>query len=289
MNSKKTNSENKNICPYLGFDRDPNTAMAFPSRQNICHKIESPGIPNIDYQSRYCLSPKHNECKVFLASSKDSLKKYRHIFTKPPKTQAKVPLKYVILAVLLLVAGFYLFQFISSSKLFASTTDESPIPFPTRTAIVLPGLEETDETPVPTSSPSPIKPTQTLRVTEPRMVETPFGLQWKFIVHSALAGESIESLAQKYKTTKEAIQKVNYQMDEKLWEGELIVIPFDRSKVHDVPAMTPYIIKVDGKALETLAFEQSVDEGLLRQWNGLPRGYRFRLDEVVIIPHEDIY
>jgi hypothetical protein len=117
MNSDKKDQEKLFSCPYLGIHQDPNTAMAFPSTQNSCHKIKPARVPTENHQNQFCLSPNFNECKVYKEKGKTSDKKYPGIFTKEKSRLAKILPKLIVASILLLVIGFVLFQLGSKGKL----------------------------------------------------------------------------------------------------------------------------------------------------------------------------
>lgn len=54
------------ICPHLGVEEDPQTAVAFPSVRNRCFRASKPGSPSIHHQADYCLCSEYTRCPIFL-------------------------------------------------------------------------------------------------------------------------------------------------------------------------------------------------------------------------------
>jgi len=51
-------------CPFLGMANDPTTITLFPSDSNTCFHCKPPAVPNAVHQSRYCLTPNYEACKL---------------------------------------------------------------------------------------------------------------------------------------------------------------------------------------------------------------------------------
>jgi hypothetical protein len=282
MTSEKKNSLENNTCPYLGVIDDPNTAMAYPSPHNSCFKIKPAQVPNKDHQSRFCLSSDFAPCPVYLSKGKADEKKYHNIFSKQEKQIIHIFRRYKFLVVLVLLVLLLVWVF-SMEKLSII------LPFTGRRISTTPTWVQPtiifEETPVPTAMPIPFKPTPTYKQPEPRFIETPMGKNYMFIVHRVQPGESIASLAETYVTTADAIKAINYGMGDTLWEDKLVVVPFERSNMTDVPPMTAYLVEVEGITINQLAEELRIDLTTLSILNNLPEGYSLTLDEAIIIPH----
>lgn len=58
----------KNRCPYIGLVDDPNTALGFPSRGNLCYRAQPHSTIKGSHQVRFCLTGQHTNCPVFNAA-----------------------------------------------------------------------------------------------------------------------------------------------------------------------------------------------------------------------------
>jgi hypothetical protein len=260
--------------------------MAFASPQNNCHKIKPPLSPMEEHQNQYCLSSNHTQCPVFTEERQADDKKYHGIFANQAKPELRISSKVMILAGAGLILGIILIQQILTGRsfgIFRSNDAEGSAP----TAWVQPTIL-IDQNVKPTTTPAPAEPTQTpMPIAEPpppSFIETPMGIDKMFIVHRVLPGESIASLASTFKTTEDAIRSINYKLGTTLFVDKLLVLPFGRTNVSGVPALTVYLVEVDGLTLEQLAIDKSVDYGLLRELNALPKGYQLTRNQVIVLP-----
>lgn len=54
------------VCPYLGVEDDPETAVAFPSPRNRCYRTAPPDAIKVSHQANHCLGSGHLACPIFL-------------------------------------------------------------------------------------------------------------------------------------------------------------------------------------------------------------------------------
>jgi hypothetical protein len=143
--------------------------------------------------------------------------------------------------------------------------------------------------PTRTNTPKPT-PTRTLTPTvivilSQRTLDTPIGGEMKFIIHQIKNGESLSQYANIYKTSVEAIKRVNYSLMVPLWIGSFVVIPYNFIDVAtDMPYFQPYRVAVNEITVEALAQEMGT---LLRDfilYNGFKSGERLKLGDWVLIP-----
>ncbi|MDO9545346.1 MAG: hypothetical protein Q7J07_01175 [Pelolinea sp.] len=156
---------------------------------------------------------------------------------------------------------------------------------PTTTYTATPTLTAT---PTTTSTPT-ITPTQTATSTatsepSPYELDKPIGTDYQFIIHKAQSGENLNQYATIYKTSVEAILRVNYALIIPLWVDALVVIPFEFTKVTQMPYFQPYKVTTDGITVETLGRELATDLNDFIYYNGLSRGERLSFGDWLLVP-----
>jgi LysM repeat protein len=302
--------ENPRICPYLGLMEDGQTALAFPSDWNNCHRCKPLASIRLDHQRNYCLSPQHKNCPVYRQSSRQALP--RELRNRgPARPLVGGPLWKVILAlsILVLVGSFLLgfapalgqilplrFLRLPESPVLVIHTP-SPVPLsPSPEALASPTSGMLPPGGLPThlpalvaaaSTPSAlpgVQPTATItRI--PQELETLIGLNYIFKIHRVKRGESLDLLAQTNGTTVAAMFAVNYHLSTPLQAQQIIVIPVNQSDVSGLPPFEPYRVTEDTR-LETLATEMSADPAQIQFYNGLGNSDQLHAGEWVILPRE---
>lgn len=299
MKTNTTGANNKveQICPYLGIPDDSETALSYPSIWNCCFHAKPVVSPKMEHQRNYCLTSNHTTCTVFLkkevrplpvelrSGHDGSVKRNKPIWIV-------IPALLIILAVLLLVATqVFNKEWINFPRL------SLPFVTPTQTVTVqteLPTVSPTKTTIIPTALPMsptvlPSLSTTTVEITPTsasmHQLETPIGVEYKFVIHLVRKGESFPMLAGTYNTTIDAIRAVNFDMPHSLWADSILIIPVGMSSVEGLPAFSAYMVDEKGLTIEDLARKLSVDPTLLKQYNALPDGYLLSSGEWLLIPH----
>jgi LysM repeat protein len=277
-----------NLCPFLGFLDDPETAIAYASKMNCCNHAR-PVVPiALDHQRRFCLGKNFVECPIYKREKTgplpESLQEGGGFWEK---TRHLVPF---IALILILVAGFVGSLLLGVIKIPGiKMTPLAPVPVtsntnpvPTQTLISVTPIEPTlPETVEPTPSETTVIPTSV----DPHMSETLIGDSPALLVHKVLEGEGYIWLAQNYNTTEEAIKSINYNLPETLLVNKILVIPVNSSDVAGLPQFSTYTIDTEGVSIETMAQLLRIDVELLKKYNDLPAGYTFIIGEWLLIPH----
>jgi hypothetical protein len=55
----------EDLCPFIGFPQDSQTALSYPSSWNICHHTKPAGTPNLHFQLSFCFKKNHCTCPVY--------------------------------------------------------------------------------------------------------------------------------------------------------------------------------------------------------------------------------
>lgn len=296
MPNNKPEQKTSQLCPYLGFSQDEQTAMAYPSGDNICHHVKPSRTPTESYQEKYCLSPLYIGCEVYKQTDLRYHNRYTGIFKHKRKSQKFKPKRLVpILIILIIAAAIYqltisglLSKFISSisapqAEITWQPVDTLAIEKAFSTPTLLPGIP-TATRPIPTRTPMP--PTITPTYPGPSFIYTPMGIYDMFVVHRVRDGESVEWYANRYRTTTEAIMKLNKNIQGILRVDQYVVIPQNTTDVRNIPPMEAFVVEVDGLSIESLSEFKGVDLALICEWNGLPKDYVFQYNEVVILPQQ---
>ena len=179
----------------------------------------------------------------------------------------------------------------SSSITLTATKTKTPTRTPTRTRTMTPTKTRTP-TPIFTNTPT-FTPTQTPTLSATptstpipfqRALDTPLGIDQKFIIHQIKHGESLSYYAATYKTSAEAILRVNYSLFIPLWADALVVIPVDFSAVAQMPYFQPFRVSVEGITIEAMAKELGTNLDDFIYFNGFKSGERLKLGDWFLVP-----
>lgn len=265
-------------CPFLGLLRDPTTYHAYPSAGNCCGRVDPPALLPGSYQSRFCLSARHTECPLaspswrgaFPEALRASAEREWGRPTGQPRRRRWVWI--ALTAVLVVIAGAAVWLVWGLAPPSPSMPDVSaaalssreptgiasatPFPPPTATATAT-------TPPTATGTPTPVP------ATAGPALETPFGPEAAFLIHSVQQGESLFSLGQTYGSSAEVIAAANGLEDQSLWPGQLVVIPVAIDDPAAVPRFVIYRVVDAGEALPEVAARYGADPEEIRRYNAL--------------------
>lgn len=287
LNSNHTTAD---ICPHLGLLVDPHTSMAYPSSQNMCYNAAPPASPNPAHQREFCLATNHIDCDVYQRMQQRPLPANITATVRRPIFRRWIT-RFIIGLLLALSLAAAAYWYLNHGELPAFLARPTVIPIFTTTAtatstLLISPTAEPSSTLLPPTSTSTAQPITTTPTAHARhMLETPIGVPKEFIVHQVADGESLEFLADVYNTSPESIQTINHNLTAPLWINSVIIIPAGHTDVSDIPPMSAMRIDQDNLTIEAFATSNSLDAMQLCTLNGLPAGYRFALDEWVLIPH----
>jgi len=160
----------------------------------------------------------------------------------------------------------------STERVIAHSTPTNTIQ-PTLTPSLMPTLTESPEPTVEESN-------QILEL------DSPIGHENKFIIHRAVAGETLGLYATQYNTTVSAIRAINYQLPTVLYIDQILVIPVDITDVYKLPVFETFQISGDGLTVPELVEELRVDMDAFRLHNNIPMNYVFKSGEWVLVPRQ---
>ncbi len=113
-------------CPYLGLRDDPHTAIAFPSRENHCHKTRPVSFISKDHQRQFCLSERCVECPVYAVKNAKTLPRGLKPVPGYGLRRFQLALLMVLLALLIVsISGLFIFQ--ERPDLFVDAKPELPV------------------------------------------------------------------------------------------------------------------------------------------------------------------
>jgi len=153
-------------------------------------------------------------------------------------------------------------SYVSTEKIYATAT-----PAPTETRLI-----------------ATLTPTITSTVAAIHALETPFGVDFKFVIHRVKKGESLALLSSHYGTTEDAIKAVNFQLPAPLTVNFMIVIPVDLVDVQGLPSFEAYKVSTN-ISLVDLAKQLQIDQKVLAYYNGMDEARLLKAGEWVLIPH----
>jgi len=297
-----TSNEKNLYCPYLGLKFDPKSWVGYPSPINYCHRVKPLAVPKFEHQREYCLSNNFTQCPIILVGPGQRMPK-----TVRSKADRRNSLKKIIfvevlvgLVLIAVILGAIFWQEILSGVFQITeqqpTVTQSPITSESATATL--GLSPTytatititmEKTPTPTQT--SVQPTDTPALPTPTLeppvlaLETPIGMEFQFIIHAVVPGESLELYARDYNTTVEAIRAVNYNLPSFLPLDWIVIIPLNTVDVGGIPQFEPYEVK-QAVTVEVLADLLSVDLTDLRLYNRIPKGYTLNPGEWLLVPRQ---
>lgn len=162
---------------------------------------------------------------------------------------------------------------LTPTKTHTPTRTQTPTRTLTPTRTFTPTQTPT-RTSTPTATPKPFQ----------RTLDTPIGTDYKFVIHQVKSGESLSQYAASYKTSVEAILRVNYSLIIPLWVDAFVVIPVDFSSVAQMPYFQPYRVTTSGITIEALAKELGTDLNDFIYYNGFKSGERLQLGDWILVP-----
>jgi LysM repeat protein len=285
--SKGKKGRDSLFCPYLGFEDDPSTALAYPTSYNFCFKAKPTAPVSLSHQRNLCLTEKYQDCPVYMKETPGPLPKAirgeRTSKVKPAKWVPFVGLAGVILVGVLgvILTGVVPIRGFNPPYMVITITAT-----PTREPIIEMPTSDVSRTPEPTVTTLPTNtatmPSLTSRT--PRALETPFGTSPQLVIHKVVEGEGFILLAENFNTTADAIKSINYDLPESLWVNTVLVIPINTDDVTGLPKFTVVEVRAEGLTIESYAERIQINVELLKQYNDLPAGYALKIGEWLIIP-----
>lgn len=273
------------ICPHLGFEDDPETALAYPAVHNFCYHCKPISPVVFDHQREVCLTPEYLHCPVYQTAVPEPLpKNLRGKRRSDSKSHSRLSILILCLVLLFGLAVAILLGLIklpgNSAAIPVIVRHETPsqratLPAAnfTATVTVTPTIRPTmtRETDVPTPS--------------PHALETPFGVSPKLVIHQVREGEGFIRLAEQYGTTADAIKAINFELPETLFVDTILVIPLNTDDVTGLPRFSLRQINTEGLTIESYADRMSMDAQALKKFNELPDGYVLQMGEWLLIPN----
>jgi len=275
------------FCPFIGFEDDPTTALAYPARYNFCFRAKPIAPVSLIQQRNKCLTEHYADCPVFQNENPIPLPKG----LRGERNSRILKLKWVpvvALAAVVIIGPAALFL----SGLLPIRGFTPPLAgfkvathTPTLQSEVVP-LTEPTATPELTATLTPtMTATWIIPVKQtPRALETPFGTSPQLVIHKVVAGEGFILLAENFNTTADAIKAINYALPDSLWENTVLVIPINTDDVTGLPKFVVAEIRAEGMTIEIYAERMQLDAEMLKKYNDLPEGYSLKMGEMLIVP-----
>lgn len=274
------------FCPFLGFEDDPDTALAYPAPENFCYHCKPIAPVNLAHQRSVCLTRDFNQCPVYSLKNLEPLPKaFRGSRLSRYRRKRFLPLLLLASVVLVVLIAVFLLRLNNpGGQLLAFSTK-----IPTVT-VELPTVEPSkaipSSTPEPSATPAPTQTKVSVFTSgsTPRAIETPFGTDPKLVIHRVKEGEGYILLAEEYNTTVDAIKAINEKSPDPLWVNSTLVIPVNTDDVRSLPQFSIVEITTEGLTIEDFAQRMQLDPEKLKLYNALPEGYLLSMGEMIIIP-----
>ncbi len=291
------------VCPYIGMKQDSGTFFSYPSPGNHCYHVKPSQPIKSSYQEEFCLSLPYPSCQVYSPSWEGPLPKEIAGETSQIGITGLLSGRLILIAIIglvvFLMGSYFLFirspsPFTRSGSISQSTIStiaeekietETPISdaavIPTNTQVVsFAQVESVTDTPTsisPSVTPSPSSsqipeptstPTEVLPTPGPVM-ETPFGPDERFVLHTVKQAESYSKIAETYQTSIEVIQNTNDLIEgASLWVDTILVIMPGQTDFSGVPKFQIVLLE-NPTSISDLAVEHEVSADEVIYYNSL--------------------
>jgi len=293
LDETETVDHKSSVCPFLGLIDDPETAQSFASPNNYCFQTKSALPVKLEFQRAYCLSNNYKTCDKY-SSLHESPLPYSGRFRRRSKTNITLGKAALFILLLGFVIVVITWLIISRDQHPNRTNNQAPVTsiasdstnIQTRASTISPSKVTDASTPtiLVTATPTLVIATEIPNLNLPHALETPIGVEQKLIIHRAENGESLESIANRYWTTIEAIQAINYYLPSPLWVGTLVIVPVNQTDISGLPSFDAFEVNSD-ISVQALAQQLSVEPTLLELYNGIGSNESLKSGDWVIVPH----
>ncbi len=308
------------LCPYIGMKQDSGTFFSYPSPGNHCYHVKPSQPIKSSYQEEFCLSLSHPSCQVYSPSWEGPLPQAIAGETSQIGIAGLLSGRLILIAIIgfaILLLGSY-FLFIRSSSPFSPSGSISQLPTSTKVeelietetpifdAAIIPnntqgvstaqdeGVTATPTsispsvTPSPSSSQTP-EPTSTPTAVLPTpgpVMETPFGPDERFVLHTVKQAESYSKIAETYQTSAEVIQKTNDLIEgASLWVDTILVIMPGQTDPSGIPKFRIVLLE-NPISISDLAEEYEISADEVIYYNSLGPIEILPIGRWLIIPIE---
>ena len=285
--SAEIKGKDTRFCPFIGFEDDPETALAYPAPYNFCYHCKPISPVSLSHQRSACLTREFAKCPVYqketLGPLPKELRGTRLVSHKPKPWLPLVVLILIVLAGLVILSITGLIRIPGLSLPVAGQQATATLTAPEASEITaLPS-----PTPQATETPEPTDTNEVKFATPfaPHAIETPFGENPKLVIHQVQEGEGYILLAEKFGTTAEAIKAINFELPDSLWVNNILVIPINTDDVTALPKFSVREITTEGLTIEDYALRMQYDADILKQYNALPDGYLLKMGDLIVIPN----
>jgi LysM repeat protein len=291
------------LCPYIGMKQDSGTFFSYPSPGNHCYHVKPSQPIKISYQEEFCLSLSYPSCQVYSPSWEGPLPQEIAGETAQIGIAGLLSRRLILIAIiglaLFLLGSYFLFirspnPFTPSGSISQSATstiveemietetpkfDAAVIPSNTQ-GVSLAQVEEVTETPT-SISPSATPSLTSSQITEPTstptavlatpgpVMETPFGPDERFLLHTVQQAESYSKIAATYQTSIEVIQNTNDLIEgASLWVDTILVIMPGQIEFSGVPKFRIILLE-NPTSISDLAEEHEVSADEVIYYNSL--------------------
>jgi len=303
QSSKQKEKKLSPVCPYIGMKKDSGTFFSYPSLGNHCYHVKPNQPIKSAYQEEFCLSLSYPTCQVYSPSREGPLPQEISGETSQVGIAGLLSGRLMLIAiiglVIFLLGSYFIFirspsPFTPSGSISQSTTStiveemigtETPISdaavIPTNTqGVSLAQVEDVTDIPTtipPSVTPSPASspitdPTSTPTEVQPTpgpVMETPFGPDERFVLHSVKQAESYSKIAETYQTSIEVIQNTNDLIEgASLWVDTILVIMPGQTDSSGVPKFRIVLLEYP-TSISDLAEEHGVSADEVIYYNSL--------------------
>lgn len=164
-----------------------------------------------------------------------------------------------------------------------STLTVSPFPSLTPTIFTATLTRTPTATVTKTTSPT-LAPSQTPTEVPSRSLDVPIGRGRLYLIHRVSGGENLNTMAEKYQISIEAILAINYTLSTPIWADALVVIPLGVTSPEKLPVFEPYQVTENNITAEALAQQLGCDAALFKYFNDLADGEKLKKGDWFLIP-----
>jgi hypothetical protein len=271
------------ICPYLGQRSDPGTALSYPSPLNSCtHAIPIAHI-DLTHQKGFCLTSGYSDCREFMAEPGAPLPEGLYGASRGFSYKRQGSGKWLWIILLLGLGICIVWLSVSQGGgfglLFVKPTATTAISTGTHLATTL-----TEPSLMPTLIPTLTPTLEGTPTSRPLLgLETPLGVDHKFVIHQIQEGDSLSRIASNHGTTVEAMVAINYRLPSPLVPGWMIVVPLNFVDVQGFPPFEVYHV-TEAISLDDMVVQVSADPAQFKYYNALDDDFVPQAGDYFLIP-----
>lgn len=233
MEKAMQNKYIEQACEFLCTIDDPLVCYNFPHKNNCCKKVKKVSSVKLDHQQGFCLSGKHETCKIYQQEKPKYLPRGILYSTSNYKKRAILILGFI---------GLFFLIMLGLTQSYGNGIDEAPSVLnrvvrnsdtPRVTISLAPSSTLQDSLPTKITLTNPdLGPESQLPQHQPNVTSTnapgfstPFGVNQIYVIHKIKRGESLRYIADLYGVPVDSLHGINSLLEGyPIWVDQIIIV-----------------------------------------------------------------